>query len=342
MTIIFTICSNNYLPMARLLGASLLRFNPDVHFAIGLVDVPSSEIDPCTLEPFEVIPIDQIGIPHFETMVLNYSIVELNTAVKPFLFRHLFQRARQDESLKVIYLDPDVAVYAPLTDILQSLDRSAILLTPHILTPIPVDNKFPPENEFLNFGLYNLGFCAMRNCAAARELVDWWAERLATNCRIDVANGVFVDQLWINFAPLFFRDVEISRNPGLNMAYWNLHERHLSAKDGTWYVNQTSPLIFFHFSNFPIDNSDAISRVDSRFTLNDRPDLRPLFDDYRSRLLALEYHRLRNIPCVYIQRREQWLLRQKRAYYRSHPIRYILSVAKKCVPRPVKAFLRSS
>jgi len=36
---------------------------------------------------------------------------------------------------KIFYLDPDVAVFAPLSPMLDMLDEASILLTPHQLTP---------------------------------------------------------------------------------------------------------------------------------------------------------------------------------------------------------------
>src|SRR5678816_754382 len=128
MVIAFTVCSNNYLPMARILGDSLLRHNPNIQFVIGLVDLPDPGIDYLEFAPFEVLPAHEIGIPDFDGMVLNYSIVELNTAVKPFYFSHLFKRHLDHDDLKVCYFDPDISVYAPLDPIVESLSTSTVLL----------------------------------------------------------------------------------------------------------------------------------------------------------------------------------------------------------------------
>ncbi len=42
---------------------------------------------------------------------------------------------------------------------------------------------------------------------------------------IDLKKGLFVDQIWINFVPLFFKKVRIFLHHEYNVAYWNLHER---------------------------------------------------------------------------------------------------------------------
>jgi hypothetical protein len=40
-----------------------------------------------------------------------------------------------------------------------------------------------------------------------------------------VANGLFTDQKWLNFAPVFFDGVSIIRSSRHNVATWNLTTR---------------------------------------------------------------------------------------------------------------------
>jgi hypothetical protein len=49
-------------------------------------------------------------------------------------------------------------------------------------------------------------------------------------------------------------------------------------------VNNRDPLVFYHFSGIRIDGGDRISKHMEAFNLSNRPDLRPLFEDYRRRL----------------------------------------------------------
>lgn len=322
---IFTLCSNNYLAMARVLGESVLRHNPGSVFVIGLVDRVNPEIDYRALGPFEIIPVEELGIPEFEQMVARYSIVELNTAVKPFYFRHLFSRPAGSNAsqARVVYFDPDVVVYFSLAGIEESLGNASVLLTPHVLSPVPPDGGEYGERVFLNYGVYNLGFCAMRCCEASERLLGWWSAKLVDQCKDRVEEGLFVDQLWMNHAPIFFEQVEVSRNPGFNVAYWNLHERQLRQDGGRWYVNGTTPLVFYHFSSFQMDVADSLGKYSARYSLQNRPEMRPLFDEYRSKLKAYEFARFRKIPCVYVELRSEQITQQRRAYYRKHPVRMI-------------------
>jgi hypothetical protein len=340
--IAFTICSNNYLPKARLLGESLVQHNPEVRFIIGLVDELDSAIDYQAVGPFEILPVDQIGIPDFEDMTLRYDLVDFNTASKPFYFRFLFQRHAGEKNLKICYFDPDIYVYSQLKPIEEALERCAVLLTPHILSPIATDGMHPKEQGFLAFGLYNLGFCAIRQGPKGDEVVDWWAEHLKHDCRYDCREGLFVDQAWMDLAPIFFEGVEFSRHPGLNAAYWNLHERRIELKNGQWLVNNEWPLVFFHFSDLAPKSSEAITRTPNRFTLRERPELKPLFDEYRSKLEAYDFNRFRALPCYYIQRRAGWLREQQRVYHRQHPFRWLISMLKRSFPKKLKEIIHNA
>ena len=74
--------------------------------------------------------------------------------------------------------------------------------------------------------------------------------------------------------------MKILRDPGLNVAFWNLHERVISSHDGVWLVNEKAPLRFFHFSSFNSDNPHAIAHKQSRFAPESRPDLHEIIDSY--------------------------------------------------------------
>src|ERR1700761_4920483 len=110
MKAIFTVCSNNYLAKAHVLGISVRKHEPDSCFFIFLCDEKDERIDYPSLAD-EVITISSIE-PEFLQLVLKYNIVELNTSVKPRVFEYLIHGRGFD---KVIYLDPDIKLYNSLT-----------------------------------------------------------------------------------------------------------------------------------------------------------------------------------------------------------------------------------
>ncbi len=299
MTIAYTICSINYLAQARTLGESLRLTNPEVLFFIALVDkLEGVKFEDAYLPDYPMIEIDKIGIENLDAIALRYDITELNTAVKPFCFAYFFEN--YPAANNVIYFDPDIIVFQPLADLEKSLTKYQAVLTPHILSPIE-DGCTPNELHHLNTGIYNLGFVAFRRTAETAGFIKWWEEKLRYECLIDLCNGLFVDQNWMNFLPLFVPNVLIERGKGYNAAYWNLHERQFSEQGGIYFVNISEELVFFHFSGYDPARPDILSKYQDRFVLAERTDVSPLFDLYRSRLVANGNAYYRNFSCAYIK-----------------------------------------
>jgi len=72
-TVVFTLCSNNYLAHAKTLGDSIIVKNPDVIFIIGLVDKKSPAIDYSIFSEFEIIEYDEIQCVDFPRMLSSYT-----------------------------------------------------------------------------------------------------------------------------------------------------------------------------------------------------------------------------------------------------------------------------
>jgi lipopolysaccharide biosynthesis glycosyltransferase len=226
-----------------------------------------------------------------------YNITELNTAVKPFFIKYFFEQVPHLRN--VIYFDPDIIVYQSLTELENLLEVHDIVVTPHVTTPIE-DQLTPNELHHLNTGVYNLGFVAMHKGPVAIELTNWWCQKLFDECKIDLCNGLFVDQNWMVFAPVFWEGVHVEKHPGWNAAYWNLHERTFSYENDTHRVNG-QPVVFFHYSGYDPFKPALISKYQDRFTFAQRPDLRTLFDVYHNELMRNENEYYRQFPCYYIK-----------------------------------------
>ncbi len=282
----FTICACNYLAQARTLGDSLLQHNPGYRLVIFLIDRLPESLRDVDLG-YETVEVKDIGVNNYVDMVANYDVTELSTAVKPFCFSYLFHQHDVDS---IVYFDPDILVFGGLDAMEEMLLEKDIVLTPHITSPI-YDGHSPSEQGILNAGLYNLGFIALKRSQQAFDFLRWWSFRLTDQCRIDFCNGIFVDQLWVNFVPLFHENVGILRHPGYNMAYWNLHERRIG-KDNL--VNERYELVFFHYSGYGFDT--RISKHFDRYTFDNRRDILGIFTHYIERVFRNGYARFSAIP----------------------------------------------
>ncbi|APA00853.1 hypothetical protein [Flavobacterium commune] len=295
MKIAFTICSNNYLAQAKTLGDSFLEYHPEAKFIIGLVDKLDASFDYTVFSKFIIIPVEELQIPCFEELNTKYNIVELNTAVKPFYFHHLFTVFKSE---KLLYIDPDILVCSHFEEVFDVLDKKNIVLTPHICKPID-DEYAPTDYHTLRGGVFNLGFIALSQYEKVKEFLDWWGARVVKYGFADFSRNMFYDQLWINYVPTLFDNYCILKHPGYNMANWNLHERELSVKDEKYFVNEEYPLRFFHFSSYKFDKPEQICSYLTRFDFNTRPDLIPLFADYQQRLLDNNVRIIANLSVFY-------------------------------------------
>lgn len=270
-----TVISKNYLSHARILAQSFQEHHPGSTFVVLLCDRIDGYFDPEN-EPFEMIDVSKLEIPCFQEMSFRYNVIELDTAVKPFFFRHLFARG---DIGKLIFFDPDILITAPLTELSALLDRHAIILTPHMTAPVD-DGRLPSEQTILQAGVHNLGFIAMRKSATTDAMLYWWGDRLNRYCFIKVEEGLFVDQKWMDLAPGYFGDVHLLRHPGYNVAFWNLHERMIGRENARWTVNGEQ-LFFFHFSGYDPLAPHKVSRHQTRIMFAQRTDIEPLFEHYR-------------------------------------------------------------
>ncbi len=261
---ICTIIAKNYVAHARVLAESFKRVDPDGTCHVLVIDDFAGWIDPGR-EPFELVGIDEIGLPDAERMAASYDVLELSTAVKPWFLKYLLKRSEIDA---VAYLDPDIWVANSLQEIDELAREHGIVLTPHFTGALPRDGLRPNEEDILVAGTYNLGFIALGAGEQCEQLLDWWAERLEHHCVVDPEKGHFVDQRWIDLVPGIWSSVHILRNPGYNVAYWNLPSRHFELRDGHYLVDG-EPLRFFHFSGFDPFRSKELSRHQNRIDVAD-------------------------------------------------------------------------
>lgn len=290
---VFTIVSSNYLHYARTLLQGAAEHLPDCERICVLVDRdPSHAL--AFADEFSVVQLDEIGLPDPARFTFRYSILELNTAIKPWAFAWLFDKGYSE----VVYLDPDIRLYRPIDEVFALLEGGAdIVVTPHLLAPM-TDDKTPSELHIRVAGSYNLGFCALANRANARSFIDWWQAKLVHRCVVDFAAGIFVDQSWIDLVPGMFDNVAILRHPGYNVAYWNLAQRTVANGADGW-TAAGQPLVFFHFSGFDAEASDPFSKHQDRFTLDTIGEARVLAADYAAALIDNGARTLKAIPYGY-------------------------------------------
>ena len=246
-TVCFTSFSFAYLSRARVLAQTVKAAHPDWIMLALVVDVPPPALDlAASLAPFDTaIRADSLAIPDFPRWMFKHDLVEACTAVKATMLERLVAEGADT----VIYLDPDIAVFHPLTEIERLLETASIILTPHQTAPNNSSLAIA-DNELttLQYGLYNLGFAAVRNDAAGQAFAAWWAKMTRQACYDDPQSGIFTDQKYCDLVPSLFDRVLIHRDPGCNVASWNLSRRTLTFDPSGNALVNGSPLKFYHFT----------------------------------------------------------------------------------------------
>jgi len=246
-TICYTSVNVEYLDRALVLLESIRATNPSWQVVLVLVDdEESAEANQEVLAQFDEVILSRelIGNDH-DRWIFAHDVVEACTAVKGAAMKLLLARSPR----AVVYLDPDIYVFRDLESLLVTLSNFDVCLTPHQLSPATT-TKSIEDNEIgsLRHGIFNLGFAAVRPTNEGLRFASWWAERLRYYCFNDPMRGLFTDQKWLDHAPVFFRGMGILREPGMNVASWNLDNRRVAVDQSGNYTVNGQPLYFWHFT----------------------------------------------------------------------------------------------
>jgi len=242
----FTSFTYAYLARAQVLAQSLRRLHPDWSLWAVITDQPPAGLPAGALTCFDhVVNAADLGIPGFPAWLFKHDVVEACTAVKATMLRRLLAQG----AAKVIYLDPDIAAFAPLDLLADRLDTASIVLTPHQTAPdttpaATADN----EGGSMRYGSYNLGFLGVRNDATGHAFAAWWEERLLAACYDAPERGIFTDQKYCDLVPGLFPGVHIERDPGCNVASWNIAHRPIRVTPAGEITAAGRLLRFYHFT----------------------------------------------------------------------------------------------
>ena len=279
MKISFTICSANYLPYAKTVADSLVKYNSDHLFIIVLLDKGKQEYN-LFAAPHTVLNVEDMKLEFFEEMSARYDIFELSCAIKSFAADYIFRMMRDCDRL--FYFDADMLIFSSLEYAEKLLLQNAILITPHLATHNDFEDKIEIEKLVFRAGVFNAGFFGLKRGEETQIFLDWWMGKMRNYCYKDLESSLFDDQIWLNYVPVYFKQSFIIKNVGYNAAYWNMGERKLAFKNTKYFVNEDIPLVFFHFSGYDFKNEILLSKYFLQYTFQNKPEYKGLFQDYKN------------------------------------------------------------
>lgn len=275
-----TISSRGYLPFARALAGSVRRYQPETTFRVLLADDLAHEVDG-SAEPFEAVWNEDLGIDQAELhrmyLIHGPSFI---AAIKPFYLEWVVEQT----GAPTLYLDSDIRLYGSLGDLGEIIEQHGVLLSPHSLTPYPVDGCLPDDTLILSAGTFNAGMIGVSE--RGLPMMRFLQSRLRRECVVDTARMRVNEQRWLDFTPSY-SPCHVLRDQGVNVAYWNLHERPLERVGGQLRAG-SAPLRAFHFSGHDLAEPELVTRHTAgrgRVVFEGNPLLVELYADFRSAVL---------------------------------------------------------
>ncbi len=289
--IAYTIVSRAYVPHARVLARSYAHHHPGSKLWALLIDDRDHQFEEGS-EPFHILHLEDLDIDlaeiHRMQMLFSGALIAV---IKPWVFAHFLRQSPEP----VLYIDGDFVIYDSLTPAIDEAGTGVILI-PHVLHPIPRDGKDPNETTILGAGMFNAGMFGVGPDHGG--FVEFLQERLRRECIFDPRVQRFNEQRWLDFVPPLFPH-HVVRDPGMDVAYWNLHERPLEKRGDQWLVGG-APLRAFHFSSFDPRTDGVAGRFEldpsPRVTLSGTPGFGDLCAEYATELFANGFSDLNDTP----------------------------------------------
>ena len=288
-----TIASRSRLALAGATASSFRDWHPDIPFFTVVADAPVPSGVPL---PWlgELVPTACLTLPEMPCLRFRCTELELSYALTPFAIAHLLRQ----RYASVLFLKQETLVVGDLTPVFRLVGRHALVLTPHLLRPPTHAGAVQQELEVLQAGVFNGGVVGVSARPEALAFLRWWQDRVTSDCRLDVANGLHYEQRWLDLAPSLVADTHVLRDPGVNVGHWNLADRAVE-RGASGVVVDGRPGRIVRFSGFDYDDPEQLSRHKPTLRGSPLAGVRPVLQEYRVRLQQAGHEHLRSLPYAF-------------------------------------------
>jgi hypothetical protein len=259
--------------MVKLLVESFFKFHPKNRFIIFSGDKYN----------FQGIQVTHnLELRQLDFGAISGSKRRSNSRVKPAILRGLMEEGWQS----IVFLDPDMLVISSLDEVIDVVVKNSLTLTPHILNPHEENSIENFDKILLNAGMFNAGFIGISQSRKVLDFLRWWESRTTKHGILFPNSGFDYDQRWLDLAPGFVEDLCILRDPGVNVAYFNLSNRRIEIKNGDYAINGAM-LKLIHFSGFDPITLPSSNIYVPHVSISSFGPLESVFRTYADELLAL-------------------------------------------------------
>ncbi len=277
-----TIIDSNYIAFANVLYSSITEFDKEIKFNVLVTDAERANFPAVLNNNIQFYSVSELGDTAYARDIYNKYVAtnsdHLRWALKPVFIGYLLENNFD----KVIFLDPDIFFIGNYDFILNQLDYSSVLLTPHWNNINPLEFEDGLFSIMRN-GMFNAGFIgAAKNGIPAMK---WWAGMCHYKMDRQVELGIYDDQKYLDLLPVEFPGSGILRHQGCNLASWNIDTCKREIINGKLMINKIYEPVFIHFAK------DTITNILNR---NDEL-LKPYLDEYIQALQNENFDLLKNL-----------------------------------------------
>ncbi len=249
MTGFYTIATRAFAPQVTVWADAIKMHHPDVQVHVVWVEGKSSipEVNGVINHAVSELALNMAEV------TARYNIAEICFLLKPISGAYLMDQMPSISTWW--YSDTDMYFVNTLPTTLLPED-AIFALSPHLLNPAD-DGRYPSTFDTLRTGLFNMGLFAFRATSAAKDILHWWGERTLEQGEEQTDMGWSSDQSWAQAIPHFFKHIHVIDHPGVNVAFWNIHERSVHSANNE-VMAADKPLICVHFSKFDCADSNAL------------------------------------------------------------------------------------
>jgi hypothetical protein len=261
-----TVAGVNYLPSVLVLASTVHESMPAARLCVLVTDATPAVLKPIRDQfgsSIEFICCDDLGIAMLEHARRYYTILEFNSACKVLALDYQIRVRGEPECF---FIDPDMFVLDDFSELARAHGRD-IVVTPHATRPYPDDGELPIDTELAASGYVNGGFIYVRNSKPSFAVLDWLVRQTRYSWFVAPTFGMYADQHWLSMLLFIFEGtVGLLRNPAINIAYWNLHERPLHDVGDAIMVGTDvcQRALLFHFSGFATPSRGRLSKHSDR------------------------------------------------------------------------------
>ncbi|MDM5188748.1 glycosyl transferase [Bacillus sp. DX4.1] len=184
-----------------------------------------------------LLQVEELEDERLKNVKKNRKVNEYCWTLKAVLIEYLLVNYNLSS---VLYCDGDLFFFADPSPIFDEWGDNSVFLCPQR------DRDWVEQK----YGKYQAGLIGFKNDVYGLKSVRWWKEKCLDWCSAEPNRGRFGDQKYLDYIPIYFPKVKISRNLGINAAPWNCiynNDYNISKNLNEVYI-ETDKLVVYHFA----------------------------------------------------------------------------------------------